>query len=200
MSEICGLFWITFGNIPIPENGSKHSSVRANQTPQVTHLVWSTIPSMINKADELRRQLQTEYSPLVWNSILRIYGPKAIITIPINKSELFEINENRTIYPERVCISQSSTRILENNLIIIGRFRFLRWGGFWPHPLLCNRTSRVQFRWSSDFCKQTLKVSFWGLPLTCDHDFHMQVKVYLNLSNIVILKVWNSLNVKLSSL
>ena len=85
---------------------------------------------MINKADELRRQLQTEYSPLVWNSILRIYGPKAIITIPINKSELFEINENRTIYPERVCISQSSTRILENNLIIIGRFRFLRWGGF----------------------------------------------------------------------
>ena len=44
------------------QHGSKHSSVRANQTPQVKHLVRSTMPSMINEADAFITQLHIEHS------------------------------------------------------------------------------------------------------------------------------------------
>mgnify|MGYP001793568561 CR=1 FL=1 len=39
----------------------------------------------------------------------------------------------------------------------------------WHHQILCV-IWRHAFRCSSDDCKQTWKVSFWGMPLTCEHD------------------------------
>ena len=74
------------------------------------------------------------------------------------------------IYP--VYLQQNITCI--RALIVIRRFRFSCWSGFWAsfRVVWCHALI-----WSSDVCKQTWKVSFWGLSLT-SIEVHVQVNVY----------------------